>query len=135
MSSGVSVRRVPVACGIAMHDVPAALQRRQRYVNLVGEPVQVPTELVRTCPAWALPRICGGLMLVGRAAGEVPAAATAAVGTVVLDAVPAGEVAVTKTFSECPTSAATGRYDSLVAPSMAVQFAPAASQLRHWYAN
>ena len=51
MSSGVSVRRGPVACGIARQEAPLALQRRQRYVNFCGEPVQVPTELVSTCPS------------------------------------------------------------------------------------
>lgn len=30
MSSGVSVRRGPVACGIAMQEIPLELQRRQR---------------------------------------------------------------------------------------------------------
>ena len=30
MSSGINVRRDPVACGIAMQEVPLALQRRQR---------------------------------------------------------------------------------------------------------
>src|SRR3954451_7181312 len=84
MSSGVSVRRGPVACGIARHEVPTALQRRPRYVNFGGEPVQVPTELVRICPAWAVPAITGSLRLVGRAAGDVPAGETAAVGGVVV---------------------------------------------------
>ena len=42
---------------------------------------------------------------------------------------------MTKTLSECPTSSVTGRYDSAVAPVIASQFAPAASQRRHWYAN
>jgi hypothetical protein len=132
MSSGVRVRRGPTACGIAMQDAPPAWQRRQRYVNFDGEPVHVPTELVRVCPAWALPRICGGLRLVGRAAGGVPAGETAAVGTDVATAVPAPDVAVTKTLSECPTSVLTGRYDSRVAPEIAVQSAPAASHCRHW---
>src|SRR5690242_12973235 len=109
MSSGVSVRRVPVARGIAMQDVPAALQRRQRYVNFVGEPVHVPAELVRTCPAWGLPRICGGFRFVGRAAGALPAGATAVVGALAAFAGPVAEVEVTKTLSACPTSAATGR--------------------------
>src|SRR3954451_21282835 len=99
MSSGVSVRRGPSACGIATHELPAALQRRQRYVNFVGDPVHVPTELFRICPFWALPRICGGLTLVGEAAGEVPAGETATVGTDVATAVPAADVAVTKTLS------------------------------------
>ena len=114
-----------------MHDVAAALQRRQRYVNFVGEPVQVPTELVRICPAWAVPPIAGGLRLVGRAAGDVPAGETAAVGDVVVDAVPVAEVAVTKTLSECPTSSLTGRYVSAVALEIAAQLAPAASHRLH----
>ena len=101
-------------------------------MNFVGEPVQVPTELVRICPSWGVPRICGGLRLVGRAPGDVPAGVTAAVGTVVALAVPAVEVAVTKTLSACPTSALTGRYDSAVAPEIGTQLAPAASQRRHW---
>ena len=100
MSSGVSVRRGPVACGIARHEVPTALQRRQRYVNLLGEPVHVPTELVRTCPSWVLPSICGSLMFAGRAAGELPAGETAAVGTLAAEAVPAAEPAVTRTLRE-----------------------------------
>ena len=92
-----------------MQEVPPALQRRQRYVNFVGEPVQVPTELVRICPAWAVPAMAGGLRLVGRAPGEVPAGVTAAVGGVAVDADPAADVAVTRTLSECPTSSLTGR--------------------------
>src|SRR5579884_3891313 len=135
MSSGVSVRRGPIAGGIAMQDVPAALQRRQRYVNLVGEPVQVPTELVRVCPSWTVPTICGGLRFCGRAVGEVPAGATAAVAAVVATALPAAEVAVTTTLSECPTAVLSGRYDSPVAPVIDAQLAPAASQSLHWYAN
>ncbi len=131
MSSGVSVRFGPVACWIAMHEVPPELQRRQRYVNFVGEPVQVPTELVSTCPTWAVPAITGGLRLVGRTPGEVPAGVTATVGAVVVDAAPAAEVAVTKTLSECPTSSLTGRYDSAPAPEIGTQLAPAASQRLH----
>src|SRR5436190_856960 len=100
MSSGVSVRRGPVACGIARHEVPTALQRRQRYVNLLGEPVHVPTELVRTCPSWVLPSICGSLMFAGRAAGELPAGETAAVGALAAEAVPGAGAAVTRTLRE-----------------------------------
>ena len=48
---------------------------------------------------------------------------------------PAPEVAVTKALIECPTSAVTGRYVSAVAPVIGAQFAPAASQRRHWYVN
>ena len=60
-----------------------------------------------------------------------PAGETAAVASELATAVPAPEVAVTKTLSECPTSSVTGRYDSALAPAIGAQFAPAASQRRH----
>ena len=54
--------------------------------------------------------------MVGRAAIGVPAGETAAVGTDVETALPAEDVAVTMTLSECPTSVPAGRYVSRVAP-------------------
>ena len=89
--------------------MPFAWQRRQRYVNFFGEPVQVPTELVSICPTCAVPRTCGGTRLVGRAIGGVPAGETAEVGGVTAVALPPVVVAVTTTLSECPTSALAGR--------------------------
>src|SRR5437763_16712828 len=99
-----------------MQEAPPELQRRQRYANLFGEPVQVPTEAGSTWPACAVPTICGGVRFVGTAAGGVPAAETAALGAEAADALPAAEAAVATTWSACPTSSLTGRYDSAVAP-------------------
>ncbi len=84
------------------------MHRRQRYVNLVGEPVQLPTEAVRICPSSIEPRICGALTFVGRADGGVPAEETVADAMVVAVAAPVVEVAVTMTLSEWPTSVAAG---------------------------
>src|ERR1700745_179335 len=95
---------------MAMQEVPAALQRRQRWANFFGEPVHVPTVVVSICPACALPTICGGPMLTGRAAGGVPAGVTVALGVVVAVALRPADVAVVTTTSECPTSALTGFY-------------------------
>ena len=46
-------------------------------------------------------------------------------------AVPAALCAVTATVSACPTSSVTGRYVSVVAPTIGTQPAPAASQRCH----
>jgi hypothetical protein len=135
MSSGVRVRCERVARGIATHETPLALQRRQRYVNFVGEPVHVPTVLLRIRPSCAVPRICGGLTLAGGEVVGVPVGETAAVGAETAVAEPAAEAAVTTTSSARPTSVLTGRYDSRVAPEIETQFAPAASQRDHWYEN
>src|ERR1700745_391928 len=99
---------------MAMQLVPAALQRRQRYANFFGAPVHVPTVLVSSCPACSLPTICGGPMFAGRAVGGVPAGVTAAVGGVTAVALPAADLAVVTTTSECPTSVLTARYVSRV---------------------
>ena len=104
-------------------------------MNVFGEPVQVPTELVSICPFCAEPRICGGEAFVGSAVGFVPAGETAAVGAEAAAALPVRDVAVTTTLSECPTSSLTGLYDSAIALGIVVQFAPAASQRLHWYVN
>ena len=68
----------------------------------------------------------------GRAAGGVPAGETAAVGADAAVALPEVEMAVVMTLSECPTSLLVARYDSRVAPEIAAQLAPAASQLKYW---
>src|SRR3954469_6172154 len=77
----------------------------------------------------------GGEVFAGRPVDGVPAGVTAALGAEDAAALPAAEVAVTTTLSECPTSSVTGRYDSAVAFGIVVQLAPAASQRLHWNAN
>jgi len=94
---------------MATQEAPLALQLRQRYANVVGAPVHVPTELVRVCPAWAVPTISGGAVLAGSAVDGVPAGETATLGADVAEALPAAEVAVATTWSACPTSSLTGR--------------------------
>jgi hypothetical protein len=74
-------------------------------------------------------------MFVGRAVGGVPAGVTAAVGAVELAALPPEDVAVVTTLSECPTSALATLYVSYVAPEIAAQLTPAASQRLHVYEN
>src|SRR5437660_6787294 len=116
---------------MATEEPPTALQRRQRYVYFFGEPVHVPTELFSIWPTCAVPWISGGEMLVGCAAGGVPAGETAAVGAEAAAALPAAEVAVTTALSEWPTSALTGLYVSAVAPEIGVKFEPGAQQRVH----
>src|SRR2546421_10177207 len=77
----------------------------------------------------------GGEVFAGRAVDGVPAGVTAALGAEDAAALPAAEVAVATTLSECPTSSLTGRYDSAVAFGVVVQLGPAASQRLPRYAD
>jgi hypothetical protein len=91
-------------------------------------PDHEPGDPVKTWPATALPEIVGGDEFAG---GDAP---TTAVGADVAVLEPALFDAVTTTRIVDPTSAADAAYDEPVAPGVAAQLAPPASQRCHWYA-
>ena len=91
----------------------------------------MPAEEERSWPATGVPVTVGGAVTAGRAA-VAPPAATATVGGDAAVAVPPNACAVTASTSACPTSSATGRYVSAVAPTIGAHVPPAASQRCHW---
>jgi hypothetical protein len=126
MSVAVALKLVPVAPAISIQLVPPLSHRRHWYAYEMGAvPVHVPGLAVNVPPSIAEPAIVGAAVLTGGAAATTAVAADAAV------VVPAVFDAVTATTSVLPISAPTAEYVDAVAPGMAVQFAPAASQRRH----
>ena len=86
----------------------------------------MPGETVSTDPTTALPEMAGSAVLAGGWAGLV----TGAVAAEVAVPWPPAVLAVTRTRSGSPTSAASGVYAEAVAPLIAVQL----PVLRcHWY--
>ena len=77
---------------------PFESQSRQRYVNEVGLPAQVPLEAVTVWPCCGVPEIDGNAMLTGGATRIVP------VGADVAAVDPPALAAVTMTRRVLPTS-------------------------------
>src|SRR5947199_252852 len=92
---------------------------------MVGVPVQVPWSAMAVPPSSSAPEIDGAAVFAG-AAGAT--GAVAADGVVLL---PAAFAAVTATRIAWPTSAGLRSYVVPVAPAMATQFVPSASQRSH----
>ena len=108
-----------------MQPFPTASHRSHWNANDgEGEPVHAPAEAVSVEPRIAVPAIEGRPVFDGNVAMSAVAADVAL-------AVPAALVAVTRTRSVPPTSAACRTYVAAVAPAMSTQFEPAASQRCH----
>ena len=84
--------------------------------------------VVRVWPSSGVPEITGAAVFAGACASTSSVAAEAA------ESEPPSLLAVTSTRIVEPTSGPTSSYVGAVAPTMSTQFAPAASQRRHWYA-
>jgi hypothetical protein len=97
-----SVRVVPVAPLMAVHEPPDEVQRSHWRVSVgTGFPVHVPVDPVSTSPAVAVPLTVGGDWLEGAAAG----CGTAGVAMLSAVAEPALFVAVTRRRRVLPASA------------------------------
>jgi aminoglycoside phosphotransferase (APT) family kinase protein len=122
-----------VAPEIAEQCAPLASQSSHWYENVgAGDPVQVPSAAVSVLPCTADPEIAGAAVL---AAGVAGGPAITAVGGDAADADPALLVPVTTTSTVEPTSELPSTYVEEVAPEIAEQCAPLASQSSHWYEN
>jgi hypothetical protein len=92
----------------------------------IGEPDQVPLEVVRTCPSVVVPLITGATLL----AGEIPEIVEVAAEIALEE--PWEFEAVTTTSTVFPVSVSCKVYVLEVAPAMLEQPAPTELQLCHW---
>jgi len=100
-------------------------------VKAVGLFVQPPWASVSVWPCWAVPVIVGGLVFAGGGGGGVGCTSAVAADVAALPG-PPSLLAVSWTFSVCPTSPATGTYVWLLAAAIATQPAPELSHCSHW---
>src|SRR3954447_16822345 len=91
-------------------------------------PVQLPLLPVRVLPSFVVPLIPGATVFFG----AWPVAWTTFVGRETATPLPDAFVAVTWTRTRLPTSVLVSVYCREVAPEMALQFPPDASQRCHW---
>src|SRR5437763_10107905 len=116
---------------MSWHAFPSAPQIAHWYLKLtVPLPLQVPGFAVSVPPTLASPVIVGAAVFAGP---EAVAAATLAVGTLVAEFEPSELLASTTTRAVLPWSALANLYVCVVAPAIAWQPAPLASQICHWY--
>ena len=126
-SAAASTYVAPVALPMSTQFAPAASQRRHWRAKVIGAvPFHAPSDAVSGWPSAGVPEISGSAVFDGALAPITALAADSA------SADPAELVAVTRTRRRLPTSAVPGEYEAPVALGMFTQFAPAASQRRHW---
>ena len=118
---------VPAAPAIAEQLAPAKSQRCHWRVVLVRVPLHVPSVALRVWPSCTVPETAGSPVFVGGAA-----ASTVAVAAAIAVAEPAAFVNDSADRSVEPMSVTETAYVREVAPEMAAQEAPAASQRCHW---